>query len=103
MAIAIAGRIERLDAIAESRQDGELKDLARDLRNDVVAFIEDTGSMLDGQKAEQFRQQVGDFAPRLSGEDPWRPNPQTQPGNPNPTPESEAAEQEAFEKERTES
>src|SRR5512147_1065562 len=103
----IAGAIETIDAAEQMQDPSGLSDLANQLRRDMAEFYRGIVDALDGalaqfgddgdprvQSLRDMRDQVSydalDFAPELEDV----PNPQTQPGDPNPSAAAERAKQE---------
>lgn len=99
---ALQGAIEQVDAAGKTGKTDGLEDVARVLRDELADVLK---SMYDDHEAlvtnlsalasdsphaqagrnslEAWQTNMGAFAPRL-GDDPYRPNPITQPADPNP-------------------
>jgi hypothetical protein len=99
----ISGALEQLDAAAEQHTTENLGEIVRELRDSIGEMLGNIVAeldRLDADAGQRFREQFESFGPRLVGEDPWRPNPITQPGGPNPTPGSEARDREQWERDQ---
>lgn len=100
----LQGAIESVDAAGKTGKTEGLEDVARDLRDALQEFAQGIHDDLQGaldplaadpanedskhvraaqDKLESWRGALSQFAPRV-GDDPYRPNPITQPADPNP-------------------
>lgn len=94
---SLAGTIETIEAAGQSGDTSGLEDLAVQLRRDIAEMYQRQRDMLEGIGSQfaddgdprgiqvrdligQVTQEANQFAPELAD----RPNPQTQPGDPNP-------------------
>lgn len=96
----LAGVIDRLEAIEQTGDTSGIGDLAVMLRRDLFDLYARLSDQLRaaGQESEtirdiadQFDREATEFAPEMAD----RPNPITQPGDPNVTPQSERRDREA--------
>lgn len=100
----LQGAVETIDAAGKTGKTEGLEDVARDLRDALNEFAQGMHDDMEAalaplaadesfadskhvqgaqDKLESWRGALSQFAPRL-GDDPYRPNPQTQPADPNP-------------------